>query len=464
MISCVIRNLVVVAALVVSLVPLVSRVERAYAQGAPSPARLERDRIAAELTRAAEPYRSADGSFALDARAITALAPIACRWALAVAALSSEERRVLRVRAGESYEPRAGVDGALVGAAGCLDPTERARVRHALGAPGWARELLDATATHRSAAAAFESALPPPDAALLAALRAAGGDLRRLEASRPPELARLVGELTGQECRLVPATLEALAIDGGTSASPPPRGFSVIVCEAPFVPDFAVSYGFGEPYCDNVSFPQVALLAHGSRGRHRVIAELAQNEGDSWEGFVSGEHITAIQSTSGAVLFEVETSSTDTTHHAEIVVCSPRTEACRWVHVATGDAAPAYTLTDTTLTVGQVTVTLRDWLAGTGASFGRADRAHDFPVPFRWAQREADGTRNTEAARCTFVVRDADGTLNVRAEPDQRSRVLGTIPTGSEIRAVWVTRSWLRIEQPFAGWIFRGATERRCTR
>ena len=30
MISCVIRNLVVVAALVVSLVPLVSRVERAY--------------------------------------------------------------------------------------------------------------------------------------------------------------------------------------------------------------------------------------------------------------------------------------------------------------------------------------------------------------------------------------------------------------------------------------------------
>ncbi|GAB4207514.1 MAG: hypothetical protein OHK0013_25240 [Sandaracinaceae bacterium] len=290
-----------------------------------------------------------------------------------------------------------------------------------------------------------------------------------VEEQHPELLARLVGELTGQRCRAVAASTEELW-DGDDAPAPgaSARPFSAIVCEAPFEPDFGIAYGLENPYCDNVTFPRSVFLVHAARGRARVVAELAQSESDSWAGFQQGERVADIVRSRGAVGFVVQTGALVQddvrVHGTDLAVCSPRTGACRWVHVADGEAAPAYTLTDTQLTVGATTVTLRDWLAGTGPSFGRAERARAFPVPFRWAQRNDDGTRNTEAERCTFVVRDPDGTLNVRAEPDQRSRVLGTVPAGAELRAVWVTRSWLRIEQPMTGWIFRGGTERRCAR
>lgn len=440
-------------------------------RAASSPAMAERDRLAAEFRATAERVGRRDemGNLELDRAAYEALAPIACRWALSVAALSPDERRRLRAREGDEHDARAGVDAALVGAARCADPVDGVRVRHALGAPGWAAPLLRATETHRSTATAFEATLPPADAALVSSLRAAQGDLRRLVASRPVELARLVSELTEQRCVPADATLEVLW--DGEEAAPnpsgaPPRPFSALICERPFELDFAIAYGLQQPYCDNVDYPRVVFAVHAARGRARVVAELAQSEGGSWTGFQNGERVANVVRSRGAVVFEVQTAAEmgEAIRGHDAAVCSPRTGDCRWVHLADGDAAPSYTLTDTTLTLGGATVTLRDWLAGTGPSLGRAERTPTFPVPFRWAQRNDDGTRNTEAARCTFVVRDPDGTLNVRSEPDQRSHVVGTVPAGAELRAVWVTRSWLRIEQPFAGWIFRGATERRCAR
>jgi hypothetical protein len=456
----------------VSLAALVALSAPAGAQRTPpSPAMVERDRLAAELraTAARLGRRDEDGLLALDRAADEALRPIACRWALAVAALTPEERRRLRAREGDEHDPRAGVDGALVGASRCDDPVDTARVRLALGAPGWARMLLEASAAHRTSAAAFEATLAPADATLLATLRAAQGDARRLEAMRPAELARLVGELTGQRCRAVAASTEELW-DGDEAPAPgaTARPFSAIVCEAPFEPDFGIAYGLESPYCDNVTFPRSVFLVHAARGRARIVAELAQAESDSWAGFQQGERVADIARSRGAIAFVVQTAGfvqdDVQVNGTDLAVCSPRTGACRWAHVADGDAAPAYTLTDMQLTVGSTTVDLRDWLADTGPTLGRAERARTFPVPFRWAQRNDDGTRNTEAERCTFVVRDPDGTLNVRSEPDQRSRVLGTVPAGAALRAVWVTRSWLRIEQPMTGWIFRGGTERRCER
>lgn len=420
-------------------------------------------RAAAEFDAVARRLPRTEGVPTIDRAARAQLGALACRWALAIAALSPAERQAIRRRQGDAFDPRAGPDAALVGALECEDVVDRVRIQQALGAPGWAGTLLAALEEHRAAAAQLEASLPPSDAALLAALRAAQGDVRRLEAARPSELARLVGELTGQHCRSAPATLAALASEGGSEA-PAPRGISALVCDAPFQLDFGIAYGIEEPYCDSFSSPRVIFLVHGARGRHRVLAELAQQEDDSWAGFQAGEEVVAIASTPTAVLFEIVTRNAEDVHHREVVVCSLRTRACRWVEVSRGETAPDYALTSSALRIGVVSVTLSDWLAGSGPSFGRAERAHDFPVPFRWAQREADGSRDTETARCTFVVRDADGTLNVRSEPDQRSRVLGTVPTGAEIRAVWATRSWLRIEQPFPGWIYRGATERRCTR
>ncbi len=453
-----------------SLLALISPVEAQRTP--PSAAMAERDRLAAELRTTADRLwrREEHDVLERDRRAYEALRPIACRWALAVAALTPDERRRLRAREGEQHDPRAGVDGALVGASRCDDPVDTARVRLALGAPGWARPLLDASAAHRSSAAAFEATLAPADAALLATLRAAQGDVRRLEAARPAELARLVGALTGQSCRAIAATIDELwdGEDGAPGPGASARPFSAIECEAPFEPDFGIAYGLEEPYCDNVTYPRTVLAVHGARGRVRVSTELAQSETDSWAGFQQGERVAGIARSRGAVVFTVQTAGFVQddlrVQGTDAAVCSPRTGACRWVHVADGDAAPAYTLTDTHLSVGSVTVSLRDWLAGSGPTPGRAEIARTFPVPFRWAQRNDDGTRSTEAEHCTFVVRDPDGTLNVRSEPDQRSRVLGTVPAGAELRAVWVTRAWLRIEQPMTGWIFRGGTERRCAR
>lgn len=431
-------------------------------QRATSPAWAERERLRLEFeANAAHIGFRGDGGPA-EEQGWQRAREIACRWSLAVASLSATERRRIRVRASDEFDPRAGEDSALVGAAECADPLDLARVRHALGVDGWFAPLARAD---RAAAATFEASLPPGDQALLARLRGAEGDLRRLDATRPTELAELASELTGERCVHRPAALEHvwLGDEGAPSVTLPPS-LSFLICEAQFIPDFGISYAVVEPVCDNVTLPRSVFLVHRSRGVYRVTTELAQAEVDSWGDYWRGEAITAAATARGTALFEVTTGTNEAPHHRDIAVCSTTSGACRWVEVATSASAPSYTLTNTALTIGSTTTALRSWLDSTDARFGRAERTRVFHAPFRWSQHEEDGRREEDTERCTFVVRDADGFLNVRAEPDQRSRVLGTIQTGTEIRAVWTTRSWLRIEQPRAGWIFRGATERRCPR
>lgn len=70
--------------------------------------------------------------------------------------------------------------------------------------------------------------------------------------------------------------------------------------------------------------------------------------------------------------------------------------------------------------------------------------------------------RTEEVAICERIVDDRTP-LNVRARPNSRANVVGTLPSGTRIRPVqWHRHRWIRIEGDAPGWVWVDSTRRAC--
>ncbi len=423
-----------------------------------------------------------DGSYDLSRAQQQALAALDCPRALAIAAMTDEERG--RARAGIpdpedpdlSYEEsnyagaelrdleRYGYDHALTRSLSCPRAVDRARVHLALGSDRGLAFLIEARRAHEPGTAALDALVTPGQRDLLARLQEMDGDFSR---ARAPSVEMLLQMLTltigGPDCTArSPDLHEVRGEDGYLHESHEPvAGFVLIHCLTDYM-EFHSSW----------SLPVVSLIAHVGTEGVRVVDRLrdeAWSSNDSVEGeLVRGAHV------SGSVIaVEVELGVGGMGDPADVarallLVCSGTSLRCRRVELGSGESRSRWALEGSRLTLldptsfsVQAAVDVERWIAR------ELDIVTDPPRPepvsylapgrASWEYQEI-----TEAEGCRYTVVDARGPLNVRARASAGSAVRGTLPLGAVVRATETGAGWIRIEAPLAGWLHRSGLLRTC--
>jgi hypothetical protein len=455
----------------------------AAAQAAPRPssALAERNRFRARLEaieNVAEP--NDDGTFELTPAQARRVAEMNCPWALAVAAMTPEERaaEIARARVDPDdpslgYEERnaatsentlleeLGLDRALERALDCRASLDRARVYLALGHDGGLRWLERAARDGERGVETLEATLSVPQRALYGVLREMRGDLSRARASSLEQLTTALGLLVGERCV---SRAPGPAYLGGEEAPPGPvGGLALIACPT------------GRPgFHDAYDFAIVTLVARVGEDGARVVDRLRDiaSHNASW---FEGEGVRGARVEGSIVVMETELGSGEgydgvdvDVARAGLLVCSGASGRCRRADLGSGPGRARWALVGTTLALIDASsfavlgaVDVERWLAGEVALVTVPPRAEP-PSPLTPGPATFAVADLSESEGCWFTVIDADGALNARERASARSAVVGSVPRGAIVHATEVATGWIRVAAPVAGWLHRGGLARTC--